>query len=173
MDDTTEYNPTPSTSSAGPATAQPPTGSRAPSAASSAQPSAGSPAPSAASSARPSTGPAVAAAGGPTGGWSAPPTSGSAPEQPAITPPGPAEPTGGQSSAGEQAPPRNDRWSAKLERPHEGRVLGGVCAGMAEAWRVDPLALRIAFLAATLLLFPAGALLYLACWILMPDADDE
>lgn len=68
--------------------------------------------------------------------------------------------------------PAADRLSAPLRRPTEGRMVGGVCAGMAEAWRVDPLPLRIAFVAATLLLFPVGPPLYLACWILMPPEHD-
>lgn len=81
---------------------------------------------------------------------------------------------GGSPSHGDSTPPPGtpDRLSAPLRRPKEGRMVGGVCAGMATAWRVDPLALRIAFVATALLAFPVGPLLYLACWILMPAEPD-
>lgn len=89
--------------------------------------------------------------------------------------------TGTEGTAGEAAPGATpseattpgaaDRLTAPLRRPEKGRMLGGVCAGMATAWRVDPLPLRIAFVATALLLFPVGLLLYLACWILMPQED--
>ena len=75
--------------------------------------------------------------------------------------------------AGSTPPPGSpDRLSAPLRRPREGRMVGGVCAGMSTAWRVDPLALRIAFVATALLLFPVGLLLYLVCWVLMPAEHD-
>jgi phage shock protein PspC (stress-responsive transcriptional regulator) len=81
---------------------------------------------------------------------------------------------GSSPPRGDSTPPAwtPDRLSAPLRRPREGRMVGGVCAGMATAWRVDPLALRIAFVAIALLAFPVGPLLYLACWILMPAEHD-
>jgi phage shock protein PspC (stress-responsive transcriptional regulator) len=65
--------------------------------------------------------------------------------------------------------PDADRLSARLHRARDGRMIGGVCAGLASAWRIDPLVLRLAFVAVAVLFFPFGALLYLLFWVLMPE----
>jgi phage shock protein C len=48
-------------------------------------------------------------------------------------------------------------------------VIGGVCSGLADYFRVDPLFVRLAFVA---LAFAGGAgiLLYFVLWVLMPEA---
>ncbi|MDR1768907.1 MAG: PspC domain-containing protein, partial [Propionibacteriaceae bacterium] len=38
----------------------------------------------------------------------------------------------------------NDNQAPVLYRPRQGAVLGGVCAGIAARWRVDPLLVRVA-----------------------------
>jgi phage shock protein PspC (stress-responsive transcriptional regulator) len=48
-------------------------------------------------------------------------------------------------------------------------MVAGVCGGVAKLFGVDAALLRILLVAATLFGFGAGALLYLACWILMPE----
>jgi phage shock protein C len=55
------------------------------------------------------------------------------------------------------------------ERPLDGRVLGGVCLGVAHAWSVDVTLIRFAFLALTLA-WGLGIVLYLSAWLLMPTA---
>jgi phage shock protein PspC (stress-responsive transcriptional regulator) len=55
-----------------------------------------------------------------------------------------------------------------LSRPAAGRMAGGVAAGVARTLGVDPLIVRIAFVALTLL-GAAGIPLYLAGWLLIPD----
>ncbi|MEA2686761.1 MAG: hypothetical protein QOE93_1956 [Actinomycetota bacterium] len=54
-----------------------------------------------------------------------------------------------------------------IVRPREGRVLGGVCAGVARAYGIDPIVLRILTVA---LVFAggSGALLYVVGWLLLP-----
>ncbi len=47
------------------------------------------------------------------------------------------------------------------------RVVGGVCAGLAEYFQIDPLFVRLAFVALTFI-GGAGIILYLILWILMP-----
>jgi phage shock protein PspC (stress-responsive transcriptional regulator) len=64
-----------------------------------------------------------------------------------------------------------DRLSARLHRVRDGRMVGGVCAGLASAWRIDPLLLRLGFVAVAVLFFPFGALLYVLFWVLMPEGD--
>jgi phage shock protein C len=57
----------------------------------------------------------------------------------------------------------------KLTRPRQGRMVAGVCAGVANYLKVDPAIVRLA--AVVLAIFTAGtaALVYLAGWILMPE----
>lgn len=62
-------------------------------------------------------------------------------------------------------PPRGVR------RSRSGAVLGGVCAGVARSAGLDPLLLRVAVVAVTLLTGGAGLLAYLAAWVLIPRED--
>jgi phage shock protein C len=50
-------------------------------------------------------------------------------------------------------------------------VVGGVCAGIARSASLDPLLLRVAVVAVTLLTGGAGLLAYLAAWVLIPRED--
>jgi phage shock protein PspC (stress-responsive transcriptional regulator) len=63
-------------------------------------------------------------------------------------------------------PPR-----AGVRRSRSGAVLGGVCAGVARSAGLDPLLLRIAVVAVTVLTGGAGLLAYLAAWVLIPRED--
>jgi phage shock protein C len=56
----------------------------------------------------------------------------------------------------------------RLHRRHRGRMLGGVAAGLADYFDVDPTLVRIGFVA---LAFLGGLAvpLYLAGWALIPD----
>ncbi|GAA2481104.1 PspC domain-containing protein [Winogradskya humida] len=57
-----------------------------------------------------------------------------------------------------------------LVRPREGRILGGVCAGLAQRFGLDPWLARAIF-AVTLLVIPGSQfLIYPLLWILMPSA---
>ncbi|PRY46378.1 phage shock protein C (PspC) family protein [Umezawaea tangerina] len=59
----------------------------------------------------------------------------------------------------------------KLRRSREDRMLAGVCGGAAKMLGVDATLLRIGLVAATLFGFGAGAVLYVACWVLMPEEE--
>jgi phage shock protein PspC (stress-responsive transcriptional regulator) len=79
----------------------------------------------------------------------------------------PTEPLGsGAGAAGAAtAPP-----AKRLVRPREGRVIGGVAAGIGRYFNIDPVVVRIA--AIVLALFGgAGVLLYIAALLLMPSED--
>lgn len=59
----------------------------------------------------------------------------------------------------------------KLVRPKKGRVIAGVCLGVANYLKVDVTVVRIIWV---FLLIPGGIpglLPYVVCWILMPSAD--
>ncbi|TMD90217.1 MAG: PspC domain-containing protein [Chloroflexi bacterium] len=48
------------------------------------------------------------------------------------------------------------------------RILGGVCAGLAEGFRLDPLWLRIAFLV-LVFIQGVGIFIYVVLWLVMPE----
>lgn len=56
---------------------------------------------------------------------------------------------------------------AALARPREGRMIGGVCAGLARRFGMKPNTMRLIFVVSCLLPGPQF-LLYLALWILLP-----
>ncbi|HMT51031.1 PspC domain-containing protein [Dietzia sp. UBA5065] len=56
----------------------------------------------------------------------------------------------------------------RLERSSD-RWIGGVCGGLAGYFGVDPVVVRILFVASLLLPGPQ-VLLYVIMWIVMPDA---
>jgi phage shock protein PspC (stress-responsive transcriptional regulator) len=61
----------------------------------------------------------------------------------------------------------------RLHRSREDRILGGVCAGLARYFNIDPTIVRIGA-AALLLLGGVGIIAYLAAWLLVPeDGTDE
>ncbi|MGB2568900.1 MULTISPECIES: PspC domain-containing protein [Micromonospora] len=60
--------------------------------------------------------------------------------------------------------------SRKLVRPREGRMLAGVCAGLARRFNTSPNLIRLLFLL-SLLLPGTQVIVYLVLWILMPNED--
>jgi len=57
--------------------------------------------------------------------------------------------------------------STALARPRRGKLIAGVCAGLARRFGVSPTVVRIIFLISCVLPGPQ-VLLYVALWILMP-----
>ena len=79
-------------------------------------------------------------------------------EQPADPREQPKQPPGTQ-------PPR-------LTRSRSNRVIAGVCGGIAEHFGLDPVLVRLAWVA--LILFGGGGvLLYIVAWIIMPEAEGD
>jgi phage shock protein C len=60
-----------------------------------------------------------------------------------------------------------------LRRSRTDRILGGVLGGIAEHYGWDATVLRVVFVIVSVLsvAFP-GILVYLALWVIMPDAED-
>src|SRR5579884_1527105 len=99
---------------------------------------------------------------------------GSVPEPCSGTPPGSSR----QANPGvrcdpgrmsEPAPP--PAWQLPVPRRDSGRLLGGVCVGVAEHFGVNVTLLRVGF--AVLAANGVGVLLYVALWLLMPAAADS
>jgi phage shock protein C len=56
-----------------------------------------------------------------------------------------------------------------LVRPRQGRILAGVCAGLARRFGVNPTLMRILFII-TLIVIPGSQIIvYPILWILMPS----
>ncbi|QHF97273.1 PspC domain-containing protein [Streptomyces sp. NHF165] len=60
---------------------------------------------------------------------------------------------------------------ATLARPQQGRMIGGVCAGLARRFGTTPTTMRVLFLASCLLPGPQF-LLYLGLWVLLPEESE-
>jgi phage shock protein PspC (stress-responsive transcriptional regulator) len=58
-----------------------------------------------------------------------------------------------------------------LRRSRSDRMLSGVCGGAGKMLGIDPVILRLAFVALTLLGVGTGALLYLIAWVMIPEED--
>lgn len=57
---------------------------------------------------------------------------------------------------------------ASLSRPRSGRMIAGVCAGLARRFGVSKTLVRVAFVVSIVLPGPQF-LVYVALWILMPS----
>jgi phage shock protein PspC (stress-responsive transcriptional regulator) len=75
----------------------------------------------------------------------------------------PTPPTSDQAGAQQQPPYRNP--FPQLRRSATDRMLGGVCGGLAEYSRIDPLLWRVG--AVALALMGPGVFVYLLLWVLM------
>lgn len=62
-------------------------------------------------------------------------------------------------------------WRSGLVRPQEGRVLGGVCAGLARRFGMDAWPMRWLFLIVLIVLPGSPLLIYPLLWIFMPGED--
>lgn len=57
----------------------------------------------------------------------------------------------------------------KLRRSRNDRMVAGVCGGVADMFGIDAALVRIGLVAATLLGFGTGAVLYLVAWMVVPE----
>jgi phage shock protein PspC (stress-responsive transcriptional regulator) len=67
-----------------------------------------------------------------------------------------------------------DIGSKTLERRREGRMVAGVCTGLAEYFGFPVAAVRVGFVVAALPFFAfLGALVYLVSWAVVPDEGEK
>lgn len=62
-----------------------------------------------------------------------------------------------------------ERPTWKFRRSRDDAMIAGICSGIAKDLRVDAVLLRVLLVAATLLGFGAGIVIYLVCWVLVPQ----
>lgn len=60
----------------------------------------------------------------------------------------------------------------KLVRTREGRMVAGVCAGLADYFGIDANIIRL-ILAALVLFGGLGALIYVVAWAVVPEEGEE
>ncbi len=60
----------------------------------------------------------------------------------------------------------------RLYRPRDGRVVAGVCAGLATYFGVDPTLVRLAFALVTVF-GGLGVLIYLCAWVVIPEEGGD
>jgi phage shock protein PspC (stress-responsive transcriptional regulator) len=61
----------------------------------------------------------------------------------------------------------------RLVRARKGRLLAGVCAGIAEYVGIDVTVVRLVFVALGVVTFGVGVLIYLAAWIVIPEEGED
>ena len=60
----------------------------------------------------------------------------------------------------------------KVYRSRGNKMLGGVCAGLAEYFNVDPTLVRLGFVALCIFAFGSGLIAYIVALIIMPEAPE-
>ena len=63
--------------------------------------------------------------------------------------------------------------SKTLYRTHQGRILAGVCSGLAEYFGVDANLIRVVFLVLAVFTGGVGVLAYLLMWIVIPEEGEK
>ncbi len=66
----------------------------------------------------------------------------------------------------------NSNGSKRLVRSRDGRMVAGVCSGIADYFGVDVNLVRLGFIVATFIGF-IGILAYLAAWVILPEEGED
>jgi phage shock protein C len=68
---------------------------------------------------------------------------------------------------------RAGNTSKVLMRPRDGRMLAGVCAGIADYFSLDVTLVRVIWAVVSVITGGAGVLAYLVAWILIPEEGQK
>jgi len=60
----------------------------------------------------------------------------------------------------------------RVYRSRKGRMLGGVCGGIAEYFGIDPVLVRLLFIMLFFMGF-TGIIIYLVAWLLIPENPNQ
>lgn len=61
----------------------------------------------------------------------------------------------------------------QLVRTRNGRLVAGVCSGIAEYVGIDVTVIRLLFVVLGVVTFGVGVLIYLAAWIVIPEEGED
>lgn len=76
-------------------------------------------------------------------------------------------PDGRRDATGDSGVMNTD--TIKLRRSRSDRMVAGVCGGIARMFNMDAALVRILLVAATILGFGAGVVLYVIAWFIVPE----
>jgi phage shock protein C len=68
---------------------------------------------------------------------------------------------------------RDANASKVLMRPRDGRMLAGVCAGVADYFGLDVTLVRVIWAVVSVITGGAGVLAYMVAWIIIPDEGQK
>ncbi len=68
---------------------------------------------------------------------------------------------------------RESNESKVLRRTRDGRMLAGVCAGVADYFGLDVTLVRVIWAVVSVITGGAGVLAYLVAWIIIPDEGQK
>jgi phage shock protein C len=68
---------------------------------------------------------------------------------------------------------RDRNGSKVLVRPRDGRMLAGVCAGVADYFGLDVTLVRVIWAVLAVITGGAGVLAYLVAWIIIPNEGQK
>lgn len=61
----------------------------------------------------------------------------------------------------------------KLRRPRTGRMLAGVCAGIANYFALDPTVIRVVYTLATVFTAFSGVIIYFLLMLIIPEQENR
>lgn len=61
----------------------------------------------------------------------------------------------------------------KLRRPRTGRMLTGVCAGIANYFALDPTVIRVVYTLATVFTAFSGVIIYFLLMLIIPEEENR
>ena len=67
----------------------------------------------------------------------------------------------------------NVNGSKTLVRTRDGRIVAGVCSGLAEYFSIDANLIRVIVAVLTVFTGGVGALAYLAAWVVIPEEGEK
>jgi phage shock protein PspC (stress-responsive transcriptional regulator) len=67
----------------------------------------------------------------------------------------------------------NVNGSKALVRTRDGRIVAGVCSGLAEYFGIDANLIRVIVAVVTVFSVGVGALAYLAAWVVIPEEGEK
>ena len=67
----------------------------------------------------------------------------------------------------------NGSEGKRVLRLRDGRLVAGVCAGLAAYFKVDVNLVRLGFGVFTVVSFGLGILIYLTAWVILPEEDED
>ena len=82
--------------------------------------------------------------------------------------------TGTENSSGQQTGGGSDNFAnrGQLFRDENDKIVGGVCSGIANYFKIDPSIVRVAFVLATIG-WGSGTLLYIVLWAILPGSKSQ